>query len=98
MSANEIEAIVWKMQSLKAPGSDVLAGTSYKSFWDIVGDDIIEFVQSLFLNTCLDKVFNHTFLTFIPKRIDALLTDHYRPISLCNFSYKIISDIQASRL
>jgi hypothetical protein len=44
------------------------------------------------------KEFNHTNFAFIPKVDNPLLVHHFRPISLTNFNYKIISKILSTRL
>ena len=41
---------------------------------------------------------NSTFLALIPKEKEAKSFDRFRPISLCNIGYKIITKIMASRL
>ena len=44
------------------------------------------------------KEINKTFITLIPKSDNPESTNHFRPISLCNVSYKIIAKILANRI
>ena len=44
------------------------------------------------------KAFNHTFITLIPKPPNPEEVSHFRPISLCNVLYKIISKVLVNRL
>lgn len=41
---------------------------------------------------------NRTHIVLIPKVMNPELISQYRPISLCNFSYKVFSKILANRL
>ena len=66
--------------------------------WDTIGRDIVNIVKSFFkYKFSLGKI-NKTFLVFIPKKSQATTMSDFRPISLCNVVYKIISKIIASRL
>jgi hypothetical protein len=94
----EVGDVVWSMHPLKAPGPDGLPGLFFKHYWPIVGDQIVAAVQSFFRFGSLLPQMNHTFITLIPKRIGACNFNQFRPISLCNFYYKIISKILVNRL
>jgi hypothetical protein len=55
-------------------------------------------VQNFFRSGFLLKELNHTHLALIPKIENPSKVSHFRPISLSNFAYKIISKILANRL
>jgi ribonuclease HI len=55
-------------------------------------------VKAFFHSSFLLKSLNHTFLTLIPKITTPELVTQFRPISLCNVTYKIIAKIMVNRL
>jgi len=50
------------------------------------------------VNRTILKVLNTSFTSLIPKQEDAQILDKFRPITLCNVVYKIISKVVANRL
>ena len=70
----------------------------FKSYWGTVGKEVIAMVQSFFASGLMLKEMNHTFITLIPKTPNPSIVNNFRPISLCNVSYKIISKTLANRL
>lgn len=65
----------------------------YTSFRHIVGSDVIKTMKDFFLNDRLSPAMNHTNLVLIPKVDNASKVGQFRPISLCNVCYKLISKI-----
>jgi hypothetical protein len=67
-------------------------------FFDLLGDDLLRVVEEVRTSGKVMGSFNSTFISLIPK-VDKLGTfDDFRPISLCNYIYKIISKVLAVRL
>lgn len=65
--AKEIEDAVFTMGPTKAPGLDGFLARFFKKYWDVVGVDVINFVQKIFKATTLIEGINCTFLILIPK-------------------------------
>ena len=82
----------------KAPEPDGMTGLFYKSYWPIVKTSVISSIQSFFKGGFMLKEFNHTNIALIPKKDNPNLVHHFRPISLTNFNYKIISKILSNKV
>jgi hypothetical protein len=94
----EIKEALFSMNSNKSPGPNGLPPLFFKHYWNIVKREVLEAVRNFFQSGRLLKQLNHTFIDLIPKVEGAASVNQFRPISLCNVIYKIISKILASRL
>jgi hypothetical protein len=94
----EVFEVLSSLGSSKARGPDGFTTLFYKKYWSVVKREILECVLDFFLNKNLASKQNHTFITLIPKQSGAHSVNHFRPISLCNIYYKIISKLLANRL
>lgn len=86
------------MSSFSSAGPDGFNVTLYHKCWDIIKEDIKEFVQEFFNGKNMTKFYSHTCLVLIPKVDSPTNFLELRPISLSNFSSKIISKILSRRL
>lgn len=94
----EIKSNVFQIRAWSALGPDGFQAGFYQQNWEVVGGDVIKMVKKFFKNSKLLKELNHTFQTLIPKNNCVQNPSDFRPISLCNISYKIISKIMTNRL
>jgi hypothetical protein len=86
-----------EMGYTKALGSDGFTALFYKKYWHIVKDEVLSSVWDFFGKNNLLKEQNHMFIALAPKKLGASSVRQFRPISLCNVIYKIISKILANR-
>ena len=98
MSDEEIKAGLWSLKAFKAPGPDGLHAGFFQRFWPIVGNLVVDEVRKIFIDMAVPEELNKTFITLIPKIPGPETLSNYRPISLYNTVYKIVSKILVGRL
>jgi hypothetical protein len=82
----------------KAPGPDGFTARFYQHCWEIIKKDLSKMIQKSQKVSKLGGSTNSSFLALIPKEKGAISFNRFRPISLCNTSYKIIAKVIANRL
>lgn len=95
---DEVKKTVFSLGNLSARGPDGFSGCFYSSCGDIVSHDVVTAVQNFFTFGKLLKASTNFLLALIPKSPTPSCFQDFRPISLLNFSFKIITKIMASRL
>lgn len=94
----EILQVLKGMKRNASPGPDGLNVAFYISAWKWIGDDVTKLVQDFYIKGKLHPHLNKTYITLIPKKDNAKCPQDFRPISLCNVVYKIITKTLANRL
>ncbi|KAJ0250309.1 Reverse transcriptase domain-containing protein [Hirschfeldia incana] len=86
------------MGSFKAPGPNGFQPIFYQKCWEIVGDSVARFVMQFFETGQLPKETNDALVVLIPKVNKPESITQFRPISLCNVLFKIITKAMVGRL
>jgi hypothetical protein len=87
----EISDVLFQMGPLKAPGPDGFPARFFQRHWETLRDDVIHAVRKFFSNGIMPPGINDTAIVLIPKGNNPTELKDFRPISLCNVIYKIIS-------
>ena len=98
VSIDEIKHALWSMKPYKAPGPDGLHAGFFQRFWLSVGDSVKDEVLKAFTERKIPDYLNKTHIVLIPKMQGPETIANYRPISLCNSVYKIITKIIVARI
>ena len=93
---------VWRalkqMHPTKSPGPDGMSPIFYQRYWDIVGPHVVNYVLNTLRTGIMPNGLNDTYICLIPKGNCPQMITEFRPISLCNVIYKLVSKVLANRL
>jgi hypothetical protein len=94
----EIDNALAQMHPLKSLGPDGFGVSFYQHHWEIIGEKVHGAALDFLNGGNLCPVINETYIVLIPKMENVVLVADYRPISLCNMMYKIVTKVLANRL
>ena len=96
--ADEVHNTLKQMGPLIAPSPDGMFPIFYKTYWNIVGEDVTVVVLNALNTGIIPGAINTTFICLIPKIKNPKKVLDFRPISLCNVIYKLIAKVVVNRL
>jgi len=97
-SEDEVTAALFQINPFKSPGPDGFPAIFYQKNWDTVGKDVCCAFLSFLNGGQFDSSLNATNIVLIPKVSSPSKLTDFRPTSLCNVLYKIISKVLANWL
>jgi hypothetical protein len=98
ITASEVRNSLWSLKPFKAPGPDGLHPGFFQRCWPQVGDSVVKEVCQIFSSGKMPEYLNKTLISLIPKCIGPETLSQFRPISLCNTVYKIVTKIIVNRI
>ncbi|XP_059289920.1 uncharacterized protein LOC132043459 [Lycium ferocissimum] len=94
----ELKDTVFSMDPGSAPCPDGMTGIFYHKCWDIISTDLLNMIIEIFKGGIINRAISHSCLILIPKVKSPQEFSDLRPISLSNFSCKILSKLINGRL
>lgn len=99
ITSDELDKAVDSLSVNKSPGSDGFTANFYKHFWGLLKDPFSLMLKEATENMTFPLTMKQGVITLIPKPDkDPKLLDNFRPITLLNTDYKIVTTVYASRL
>lgn len=97
-SCEEIKFALFGMNPLQAPGPNGLPAIFFQKLWPAFGDSISDAVLKVLNGVADVSDWNNTLITLIPKVASPTEVKHFRPISLCNTVYKLVSKVIVNKM
>ena len=95
----EVIQVVQNLQGDKAPGPDGFTMAFFQKCWRTVEADVMAFFGGgAHEFGKFERSLNATFISLIPKKINAVNIWDFRPISLIGSVYKLLAKVLANRL
>jgi len=98
LSFGELSQAVQEMCSGKSPGLDGLSAEFFKTFWNLIGQDLYGVFLECIEKGTLPLSCRRAILTLIPKKGDLGCLKNWRPVSLICADFKILSKALTNRL
>jgi hypothetical protein len=97
-TAEEIEVALFQMEPLKAPGPDGPNTSFFQQNWPTMRAEVCHVLLDVLNSEILPPELNLIHVALIAKKKKPICVTEFRPISLCNILYKLISKVLANRL
>ena len=98
LTIHESEQALNSFKKGKSPGNDGITSEFYQYFWSDIGAMMVHGFNDAFYKGELSSSQKQAIITLIDKGKDRLKLENWRPISLLNVDYKIVSKVMAQRL
>ena len=98
LTLQELTIAVNNLKPNKSPGMDGISTNFYKHFWKLLGPLLVKIFNSCYDKQTLPFSQRQSILNLIYKKNNPLDLSNYRPISLLNTDYKILSYTLALRI
>lgn len=98
IECKEIATALKTTKNEKSPGPDGIPYEFYKSFWNIIKHPLTEVYNNIYIQGSLTNSMKTALVTLIPKKGDKSELKNWRPISLLNSDYKLLSKVISARL
>ncbi|GKV21615.1 hypothetical protein SLEP1_g31576 [Rubroshorea leprosula] len=97
-SDKEIHDALFSLKPFKAPGPDGLHPMFFQRMWPVVAEILCSDIKNAFCLSSIPEGWNDCLISLIPKINNPETVQQFRPIGLCNTTYKIISKILVNRI
>lgn len=93
LTMEETKRALWEIGSYKAPGPNDYQAIFFKATWSLIGQAIPSFIKGILEGGEVPQEAAEVLFVLIPKELKPNIVKRFRPLSLCNTTYKLVSNV-----
>ncbi|CAI5990851.1 unnamed protein product [Closterium sp. NIES-65] len=97
-SEAEVKQAIKALADGKSPGKDGLPKELFEKHWDVLGKEFLHMAQSFAASASIPASIKEAVTILLHKKGEKENQDTYRPITLLNFTYKVLAWVVANRM
>ncbi|CAI5979728.1 unnamed protein product [Closterium sp. NIES-65] len=94
----EVKQAIKALADGKSPGKDGLPKELFEKHWDVLGKEFLRMAQSFAASASIPTSIKEAVTILLHKKGEKENLDTYRPITLLNFTYKVLAWVVANRM
>jgi len=98
ITLEEVREAVQKGKRHKSPDPDGIYHEFFIKKWDIVKDDLTDMIKNMYMEGSVPDSQKHGYIVCLPKQATPMSPENYRPLTILNTDYKLLTRIIANRL
>ena len=98
ITLEEVREAVKKGKRHKSPGPDGICHEFFIKKWDIVKEDLTYIINNMYMEGSVSDSQKHGHIVYLPKQATPISPENYRPLTILNTDYKLLTRIIANRL
>jgi hypothetical protein len=98
LKMEELLEAVRKGKAHTSPGQNGICHEFYRMTWDIIKQGILDVMNNMYTNGSMTETQKSCTLVCLPKKNDPGGQEDYRPLTLLNADYKILTRVIANRM
>eukprot|EP01018_Ginkgo_biloba_P004985 Gb_28741 [translate_table: standard] len=98
ITVDELKEVMLSLQKDKSLGPDGWTIEFFLGYFDFIETNLLRVIEELRSSAKMLAAVNSTFKALIPKTDNPVFFEDFRPISLCNCMYKILTKLLAMRI
>jgi len=91
ITLKELTLAIKHLKKAKSPGPDGISNEFYIFFFEIMKEPFLKTFNYIYQNNKLNEQFTNGVVTLVHKKGDPSKIENYRPITLLNCDYKLLS-------